>query len=215
MNRSAPCLAALVLFGVASAGRCATIDSSTIINMDSLFNEEAITVVDGVSPPTVVTLVEGGSVAGFSLRDSSELNVSGGDVTYLSILRQDSVLRLDAGSVSCSEAICRASNYDAVITAEDASVVVITGGRVVGPIRLKDQSTITIVGENLQKSQFLSDWFITGTLADGTELGGILTTLRIRGDGFSPERIILVPESNAAFLALIAQLVYFNYVRKA
>ena len=78
------------------------LDSNTVIDASHSFPNSGIEVVGGENPPTVIDVVEGGEVATTSYdtslaRDSSVINVSGGQIGRLELL-DGSRLNVSAGS---------------------------------------------------------------------------------------------------------------------
>lgn len=197
------------LLALVSDCHAVTIDSDTALDSSSPLNGEAITVVDGVGGSTSVLIATGASVAGFDLQGASRITLDGGEVTYLSKLSGHSVLNIQAGRIACTEPICSAISYDAIVTAYDQSSVVISGGEIFFEyLRLRDQSTLTVIGGDLSITRFGGELFLKGTLADGS-----LLNLAVRGTPDPSSRIFLVPEPASCVQLLVMGTLLARFVR--
>lgn len=186
-------------------GVAATISTDTIIGPGSPLNGQRVAIIDGQDGPTTVHLIDGGYVDGFSVTGESLLLIDGGTVSDVSFLSNRASVVQSSGVVACTSDLCRASDFEALVVASDFAQLTVRGGVGPGRVRLGGMSRLTIEGQGLSISEFRDTWFIRGTLADGTPLGG-LNPLGILLDGGPSGRVFLVPEPNGSMILLMVCL---------
>lgn len=128
----------------------ATIDSDTTIN--SPISDGFVEVVDGVSPPTVVDIVDGALVDNMSVLGTSVLNVSGGDVNHIGA-SDTSVINVSGGLLGSVSVLGGATGefiggtLEEEFRARENSTVTISGGTF-DDFRAHDFSVVDILGGN-------------------------------------------------------------------
>jgi len=77
----------------------ATINYNTIISAENSFPGETVVIEDGLVPPTVVQMIEGGEASSILVSDTSEFNLLGGNITSSIAARGHSQVNILGGSV--------------------------------------------------------------------------------------------------------------------
>lgn len=192
-------VALLVTF---SAALGATITTDATIDSTNSFPDEHVTITDGAGGPASVTMVDGGTVRGFTVSGNSDFEIEGGASTSLSGARDNATLILRGGTIECSIPSCMVIDYDALLTLTDDSSLHVFGGQISGPISLKDDSIAHFYGRGLTISTDDRGTFIEGKLVDGTSGYfniGVVPFDELRSRVFVHE----IPEPSTATLMLI------------
>ena len=186
------CIVALICVGVTgSHGRPATghviIDSNTTIDAANSFFD-TVAVVEGLLPPTVVEIVEGGTIAsvagdgsaagdGIRVFDSSIVNIVGG---MISGTGDDGVNAWNSSTVNILGGVLTGGVDDGV-EARNTSTVNISGGTISGRddgVSAEDFSTVNVSGGFMfGSSSVYADSFSTVNISDGTFSGSVFSVL--------------------------------------
>jgi hypothetical protein len=203
-------LSACLLCSAGSIVEAATvvINEDTTIDAASTMSGSHVQVVDGPDGQTNVSIVNGGSVAGFDGREHSEIILDGGIVTYLSSLEGSATFVMKSGQIGCSEQVCQLIRYDALLRADDFSTLHFFGGNIGGILRLNDSSVAHFYGRNLLLTVFNQSFAsVEGVYGNGDPLQA---TFRFRPDIDTHVILHNVPEPVAA-PALVGLAHFFLY----
>jgi hypothetical protein len=157
----------------------ATIDSDTTIDANNSFPGERVEVIDGLNPPTVVSIVEGGEVGtDLVVRGSSIVNVFGG------IVGED-VSLFDAAHLTLHEGALE----DDVLATDSAKLIVL-GGRILESVIASGGSRVSVFDEatmeDVRASGFSTVEIFGGTFVnDGATVSAEgESTINIHGGSF-------------------------------
>jgi hypothetical protein len=160
MNRITLALFALLTsVGTVAAGTV-VIDADTTIDAGDSYPDDNVRVIDGLTPPTVVDIVDGGVIEGLTVEGSSIINMSGGLVRshfpYVGVSADDSsTVNLSAGLIDGSLALYDLATLD------------MSGGTVHEELDAFGSGTLHISGGSM------GDFFVSGSSAISVT-GGIL-----------------------------------------
>lgn len=185
---------------LAAEGVAVDITDSLTIDTSSPFNGENVSIRDGEEGAVTVSIIEGGSVEGFTIEGSSALTLAGGEITFLSTASGNSTLSIQSGSFDCTATACDIIDYDALLTIQENARVDFRGGSLNGLVRLEDVASAHFWGTDLMLSAFDSSTIeVTGKYVSGNEFGVLFH--RIDGD----QKIVLhnIPEPSTVYIAAL------------
>jgi hypothetical protein len=211
-----------IMVSISSAGTYAAnviLDQDTTIDASNSYPEppsgaEPLTldIVDGVSGPASVEILDGGVIGGFvNVRGSSQLSMTGGQIQALTTIFDNATLTMAEGSIEPLIEFYDAADAAGVIRLKDNARMHIRGGHFFGSLLQEDASRVDIYGHSFlvngdlpTSTEPLSGVNVSGVYADGNSFDIHITRMSENAQVF----LHTVPESPSitAVISLVGML---------